>query len=540
MIRVPYMKISQRNEVFFLTRFRAVDLKKMVSFHFRQAYSNDALDEPFTKYIEKVKNRGINLYASPEGIQRRLQMDKLNKIKDYLEKTQDSFFPNTIILSVDLSNDDEFMDKYLDIEKNDIGFFEFHDDVKFQIVDGQHRLAGLFMSDEEVQQKFDIPVVLLINITLNTCAKIFADVNGNQTPVNKSVIYDLYEIMGDAKRNHEYKVLHGMCKSLNESTQSPLYQHVKMLGIGGGAISQSFMANALKKVFAQIKYDYNDNESQKMYGNIFAYLKVYQRIFQMQWAVLENASDSKKFKEHSEKNMRIDKSQALKTNGLGAIMRAFPEVYKAVERQDYQSYFEIVSRLNGKVNWCSEDLRKGTGDKTQKAICKMLLIGMNLKGDDKSMRKIIVFPRDFAVIDIDYNKDDEKYVARIKDATSGLNVDVPSQQGKSIEDAFDLMKTSLETINNNYQTFVIEISTQMNDYTLVHDCFDLFDVKLSITDNPEHPEAAFNAIENAGIDGKIVDKYSRIYPADSIHQILEMLKEGSVSNYQYRFVVKKT
>ena len=116
---------------------------------------------------------------------------------------------------------------------------------------------------------------------------------------------------------------------------------------------------------------------------------------------------------------------------------------------------------------------------------------------------------------------------------------VPSQLGKSIEEALGLMKTSLETVNNNCRSFVIDVPTQMNDDTIIHDCFDLFNVKLSI-ENSAHPEAAFNAIEKAGIDGEIVDKDNRIYPANSIHQILKMLKEASVDNYQYRFIAKKS
>lgn len=532
MIKCPYMKISQRDEVFFLTKFRASDLKKLVNFHFRQAYSNEALEEePFAVYLEKVKNKGINLYASPEGIQRRLQLDKLKKIKEYLESTQDSFFPNTIILSADLSNDDDFMNGYLEIEKNDVGFFEFPDSVKFQIVDGQHRLAGLFMSNETIQHDFEIPVVLLINITLSTCAKIFADVNGNQSPVNKSVIYDLYELMGNSQKNQEYGVLHGLCKSLNEDSSSPLYQHVKMLGIGGGAVSQSFLANAFKEALTKLQYQYKDDDNQKMYENIYLYLKCYQRVFQNQWAVLENFPDTETFRTHSEKIMKKDKSQALKTNGLGAIVRAFPIVYKAVERKNYQSYFEIVNRLKGKIDWCSEDLRKGTGDKTQKAICDILLKGMNLK-----MRKAIVFPKGFTIVNIDYNSKEELYVATIVETTDGLNVAIPPQKGKIIENTVALIKEALEYVNNQ-SSFVIDIPDSFNENTLIHDCQNLLDVELHLI-NSAYPEVAFKAIENDGIEGKIVNKDCRIYSADSIWKILEILKDGDITNYQYNYVKK--
>lgn len=153
------------------------------------------------------------------------------------------------------------------------------------------------------------------------------------------------------------------------------------------------------------------------------------------------------------------------------------------------------------------------------------------------MRKIIVFPTEFAVIDIDYNKDDEEYTARIRDNTKGLNVSVPSQLGKSIEEALNLMKTSLETVNNNCRSFVIDVPTQMNDDTLIHDCFDLFDVKLVMI-NSLHPDAAFRTIEENGIEGRFIDDDSRVYPAHSIWRIIDILKSSSVTNYRYNFVTR--
>jgi|GEM_PF-3801797 hypothetical protein len=154
------------------------------------------------------------------------------------------------------------------------------------------------------------------------------------------------------------------------------------------------------------------------------------------------------------------------------------------------------------------------------------------------MRKIIVFPTKFAVIDIDYDKDDELYTARIRDVTEGLNAHVLPQQGKSIEEALNLMKISLETINNNCRAFVIDIPTQMSDDTLIRDCLELFDVKLVMV-NSLHPDAAFRTIEENGIEGRFIDDDSRVYPAHSIWRIIDILKSSSVTNYRYNFVTRK-
>lgn len=535
-MKVPFLKIQQKDFVFYMTNLTASYLKDHVNFHFREPYSDDDSIRVNTKmFLDELEKMGFNVRAQENGIQRRLQLLKVKKITNYLQSGEEAFFPNSIILSTSICEDD--LDNYLSEDFGNYGFLTLPDSIEFQIVDGQHRLAGLFRSTEIDLDHFILPVILLFDVSLSTRAKIFADVNGNQTPVNMSNIYDLYGSMASSKKIEIKQKLHFLCKSFNEEKTSPLYKHVKMLGIGRGAISQSFFVNAVERALKVLNFSYQD--MQGMYNSIFFYLKSYQRIFKNQWPVLENVDNMEFFYQHSDQVLKIDKSQALKTNGFGAIMRAFPKVYKAVDNQDFQSYYEIVSRLKDKVDWCSDNLRKGTGDKTQKAICEMLLIGMNLNGDEKSMRKIIVFPTELAVIGVDYNKDDEIYTARVKEVTEGLNANVLPQQGKSIELAFDLMKKSLERVNGNKRTFVIDIPDGMNDNTLIHDCLDLFNVKLSIV-NSAHPEAAFNAIEKAGIDGEIVDKDNRIYPANSIHQILEMLKEASIGNYQYRFIAKKS
>ena len=144
-----------------------------------------------------------------------------------------------------------------------------------------------------------------------------------------------------------------------------------MLGIGNGAISQSFFANALKKAFKELNFDYEN--LQNMYTSLFYYFSAYQRIFPNYWPVLENTFvDYSTFKEYSEKVLKTDKSQLLKTNGFGAIMYLFPFLYKKVEKQDYQLYYNEIIKLKN-INWCNDEiLVSGTGEKTQKEMYRKL------------------------------------------------------------------------------------------------------------------------------------------------------------------------
>lgn len=516
-MKVPFLKIQQKDFVFYMTSLTASYLKDHVNFHFREPYSNDESARVNTEmFLKELENMGFAVHAQENGIQRRLQLLKVKKITDYLQSSDEAFFPNSIILSTNIF--EEEFEEILNENAENYGFLTFPDSVEFQIVDGQHRLAGLFKSTDIDLNKFVLPVVLLFNLSLSTRAKIFADVNGNQTPVNMSNIYDLYGSMETSKNIEIKQKLHFLCKSFNEAKTSPLYRHVKMLGIGRGAISQSFFVNAVERALKVLDFDYQD--MQGMYNSLFFYLKSYQRIFEKQWPVLENVDNMEYFYQHSGQVLKIDKSQALKTNGLGAIMRAFPKVYKAVKQQDYQSYFEIVSRLKGKVDWCSEDLRKGTGDKTQKAINDILLAGMGL------IKKIITIRSQAALVEINYDFDRKVFVSVVMVCSDELNSFSP-RIGQTVDEAVELMRHALMAANNAEASIVMDVleGKYNDDEELFQKSVDSCNLLVTLKDDLKYSENAFGAIKKyVEEDGIIINKFKRIYSAKNLPLIRGALK----------------
>lgn len=375
-MKIPYLKIKQKNEVFFITKFKATELKQRVNFHFRDPYSDEEQKQILYKdYISKLEKKGISIAADEEGVQRRLQISRINKIKEYLENEIDSYFPTSIVLAVDVSIEENFLLNYEDIEDRDFGEIELSDEVSFQIVDGQHRLAGLFISNDSIIDDFEISAVLLLNATSHTCAKIFADINGNQAKVSKSVIYDLYDLLEvDKEEEILMKSLHNICNKLNTDPESPLYRHIKMLGIGQGAISQAFFLQYLRGVIKELTWE--NKPQQFIYDNLFLYLKCFQRIFYNVWPVLEKRDykTNSEFIDHSNFILKERKSQILKTNGFGAIMLLVPNVYKMLGEHDYKDYYMLLNKLSGKIDWINDDtIKQGTGKKTQNAVKQKLL-----------------------------------------------------------------------------------------------------------------------------------------------------------------------
>jgi DGQHR domain-containing protein len=378
MIKIPYIKVRQRNEVFFVTKFRVDILLEYTDFHYREPYSKlqDSTNQIKTaEYIDKIKKQGIDLKSNEEGIQRRLQYERIKNIADYLSSESTNFLPNSILLSANLDEDDTFFDNYLKYENEDIGYFQFPKTIRFSIIDGQHRLAGISLLGKDYQMQMDLTVILLFNVSIPTAAKLFSDINGKQKPVNKSLIYDLQDLIGKEYQNQISKY-HTICESFYTSKTSPLYKQIKMLGVGSGAISQAFFIDYAMENVNKIE-SIKDKNIQDIYDQLFFYFKSFQKTFPEDWPVPLNFEDDNELELYATHVLKERKSQLVKTNGFGAILRLFPEVYMLAE-MNFKGYIEIIGRLNGKIKW-TNDGSIGTGKAYQDKLLKEMKIILKIK-----------------------------------------------------------------------------------------------------------------------------------------------------------------
>ncbi len=147
------------------------------------------------------------------GIQRDPSWKRINEIAAYAS-TVDAAFPTPILLALD--------ERDYRLRTNNI---EITGDHVADIVDGQHRIEGLKVSD--AQQDFIIPVVFILSPTEEQKALIFATINGKQTKVPASLIYDLF---GVTKTRSPQKTAHEIARALNSTPDSPWFKRLKMLG----------------------------------------------------------------------------------------------------------------------------------------------------------------------------------------------------------------------------------------------------------------------------------------------------------------------
>ncbi|WP_231490314.1 DGQHR domain-containing protein [Pedobacter sp. Leaf170] len=206
--------------------------------------------------IAKDEN-GVEEYR---GIQRQVTDQRKKDIMDYI-KSPYATFPSSIIINFP----SEFLDLIpLSIDVMGLTKLEnYHNEplaqlvqpinveayiLSFpirngiaQIIDGQHRLAA-FENFGSVMV-FDLPVTIFMNQTLERQAEVFAVINGKQTRVSPSLVYDLF---GITEKPTPYKVANDLVKMLNESVVSPLKENIKILGKANdfykGVITQSTVA----------------------------------------------------------------------------------------------------------------------------------------------------------------------------------------------------------------------------------------------------------------------------------------------------------
>ena len=182
-------------------------------------------------------------HVRDKGHQRRLDPKRLNDIARYLE-TQDAALPGTIILAANCTpngdlleaNENDAASRRWRIVPNVGGDVEV---VRLEIpskeklaavVDGQHRLWG-FESVSDELKRTSLPCAVFLDLPTPQQAAIFATINFNQKPVNKSQTYELFGYNLDDEPERSWspdKLAVFFARKLNVDAASPFRDHIKV------------------------------------------------------------------------------------------------------------------------------------------------------------------------------------------------------------------------------------------------------------------------------------------------------------------------
>ena len=213
-IEFPVIRVSQPIGDFYVGSMSSKELVDISYFDMRRILQEDNLDT----YL---------------GIQRELSGTRVDEIKLYVQSV-DATFPTAVVLSVEEScvaleaidlkgsKSDRFFKMTLSNEPNS-------DDPVFyrqiaRVIDGQHRIKGL---EDYSNNDFEVNVAIFVGADISDQANIFATVNLAQTKVNKSLVYDLFEL--SQSRSPE-KTCHEVTVLLDREEGSPFFKRIKRLG----------------------------------------------------------------------------------------------------------------------------------------------------------------------------------------------------------------------------------------------------------------------------------------------------------------------
>lgn len=173
------------------------------------------------------------------AVQRPLSIRRINDIRNYI--LEGNTFFNSFIINW---TDENFRPKF-SAGKITVPLVP----AAAQVIDGQHRITGLQQAVDTDQSvgETDLLVTLCIGLSTSQAAKIFLNINTEQKPVPKSLIFDLFgEVVDD--ENHAVNRAADLARDINDDPESPLYKLIKFPGAprGQGSIELSTFVSAFK------------------------------------------------------------------------------------------------------------------------------------------------------------------------------------------------------------------------------------------------------------------------------------------------------
>ena len=318
-----------------------------------------------------------------EEFQRHLSEKKLTEIRNYVSEhlisEKATIFPSAVIISLELNenNSEDFLeeqqiDHYYSQELGTCFILQNSQSPQFKklyipknericlIVDGQHRFYGLrkyyeSIKNEEIRdriKKFEFITTVLLGLDAYQVGQVFANVNFHQKPVNRSLYYDIFGASSTDK--NEIQLAHYLALHMQNNTDSPLKDMIKLLGKGYGLFSQAFIVEKLIIHFGRDGVWRALYEDFKSSGRRFLEIPLFMKSY---FRAIEHHYDlcwpRRVIRDGHEVYSSFSYDYILcKTTGMGAFLRLikdiFPLVEKMSETQKMAKLDSIFSRISKK------------------------------------------------------------------------------------------------------------------------------------------------------------------------------------------------
>lgn len=195
-----------------------------------------------------------------QGFQRTLEVSRAKKIASYI--ADGHVLPGAIILSAQ--------------SNLTIAFDEYHSKINFPfiegsflVIDGQHRLYGSHIAEQNGQRNLKLPVCILCNLNLTKEVEYFIDINSNQKGVPKTLRIELTKFIAEPDSIEQIRLR--LFDDLNSEPDSPLYLRLSAVQRAPGYLSHVPFEIALNKVLASSPLkDFSYEHKKKLIKNYLA------------------------------------------------------------------------------------------------------------------------------------------------------------------------------------------------------------------------------------------------------------------------------
>jgi DGQHR domain-containing protein len=257
MINVAAIRMQQFGVQFYQASLTASDIDKLVRFEVL-SYGDSAQppvrgskprpDGPAPSKVnwDLLERR---IASSEKAYQRQIIRRKIDELVQYYEQCRQArdlpSIPGAVIISCDeklsfqASGDDPRVGILKVPEREGI----------LRAIDGQHRLLALHADIDRFQgEDFSVPAIIFDRLPEDHVVQMFVTINAKHTRLNAS---HLVSLSGrQLYRDEALATAHDVVRALNDREDSPLYDEIKLLGVGRGRVAQAPLAQELKKLFA--------------------------------------------------------------------------------------------------------------------------------------------------------------------------------------------------------------------------------------------------------------------------------------------------
>src|SRR3954453_15407590 len=292
MINVAAIRMQQFGVQFYQASLTASDIDKLVRFEVLN-YGDSGQGVRGSKSKEAASSSKVNWdllerrnASSEKAYQRHIIRKKIDELVQYYEQCRQArdlpSIPGAVIISCDeklsfqASGDDPRVGILKVPEREGI----------LRAIDGQHRLLALHADIDRFQgEDFSVPAIIFDRLPEDHVVQMFVTINAKHTRLNAS---HLVSLSGrQLYRDEALATAHDVVRALNDREDSPLYDEIKLLGVGRGRVAQAPLAQEFKRLFAneealggaQKAADFRE-DSKKFFVN---YLRQVASLFESVW-----------------------------------------------------------------------------------------------------------------------------------------------------------------------------------------------------------------------------------------------------------------